>query len=275
MQSPPPDPKEMIAKLLRGETQVQLAARLSVTRQALNMVLTGSRNISPGLALKLGELSGDGPDYWLRLQREWNLWCATPVGQEREQEKERVSLLDQWHARGPRILFDSDIREAMSAGLIKISGFKPENLKKASYDLTIGMPQLMDVDSEESVVEDKKRQHYILPPNELLCARANEVVELSEHIIARLGPTTDLINSGILAHFGLQIDPGYKGVICFALENRLKKRVPLGKDEPCISLEFHFSSRTPTLKGDERAGSPDGAFSQFQPPVLNGRHPAN
>lgn len=274
---PPPDPRELITKkLMRDDSQAHLADQLKVTRQALNMVLNGHREISAGLAVKLGSLSGDGAEYWLRLQRDWNVWRSSPAGEVYEQSKEQSALLDHWNARGSRILVDSDILEALEVGWIKISAFRSENLKKASYDLTIDAPRYMDGDTTQSLNEDKKAQCYWLPPNELFCARTNETIGLSDQIIARLGPTTDLIDTGIVAYLGLQIDPGYQGEIFFTLENRRKKRVPLGRNEPCISLEFHFTARQPKQTLSEHAGSAKGgAFSQFQEPGRNSRSNSN
>jgi addiction module HigA family antidote len=52
------------------------AGQLRVTRQALHRVLAEKAAVSPAMALRLGKLCGNGPDLWLRLQQDYDLWHA-------------------------------------------------------------------------------------------------------------------------------------------------------------------------------------------------------
>lgn len=56
---------------------VSAAARaLGVTRQNLHNVLAERQAVSPEMALRVGKLCGNGPDLWLNMQRNYDLWQA-------------------------------------------------------------------------------------------------------------------------------------------------------------------------------------------------------
>ncbi|GAA4246958.1 HigA family addiction module antidote protein [Azospirillum formosense] len=59
-----------------GLTQEQLAQRLRVSRLTVNELVKGKRALTASMALRLGRLTGQSPDYWLALQRAVDLWDA-------------------------------------------------------------------------------------------------------------------------------------------------------------------------------------------------------
>lgn len=76
---PPTHPGEMLLKEFlepMGMTQVLLAKHLGWTWARLNEIVNGRRGISASSALALGETFGTGPEFWLNLQRDWDLWHA-------------------------------------------------------------------------------------------------------------------------------------------------------------------------------------------------------
>jgi antitoxin HigA-1 len=52
------------------------AAALGITRQTLHSILREAQGVSPAMALRLGKLFGNGPDLWLRMQQDHDLWHA-------------------------------------------------------------------------------------------------------------------------------------------------------------------------------------------------------
>lgn len=66
--------KEFLEPL--GVSQKAFAAHLGWTYARLNEIINGHRNISADSALALGEALGTGPEFWLDLQRNWDLWHA-------------------------------------------------------------------------------------------------------------------------------------------------------------------------------------------------------
>ena len=59
-----------------GLTVTALADAAGVSRQSINELLRGRRALSPEMALRLGRLFGNAPEFWLNAQRAVDLWDA-------------------------------------------------------------------------------------------------------------------------------------------------------------------------------------------------------
>jgi addiction module HigA family antidote len=59
-----------------GLTVSRLAEAAGVSRQSINELLRGRRAVSPEMALRLGRLFGNSPEFWLNAQRAVDLWDA-------------------------------------------------------------------------------------------------------------------------------------------------------------------------------------------------------
>lgn len=59
-----------------GLTVSGLAEAIGVSRQSINEILRQRRGISPEMALRLGRLFGNTPEFWLNAQRAVDLWDA-------------------------------------------------------------------------------------------------------------------------------------------------------------------------------------------------------
>lgn len=57
-----------------GLTVSTLAARLSVSRQSINELVRGRRELTPEMALRLAKLFGNSAEFWLNAQRAHDLW---------------------------------------------------------------------------------------------------------------------------------------------------------------------------------------------------------
>ncbi len=53
-----------------------LAEAVGVSRQSINELLRERRAVSPEMALRLGRLFGNSPEFWLNAQRAVDLWDA-------------------------------------------------------------------------------------------------------------------------------------------------------------------------------------------------------
>jgi addiction module HigA family antidote len=75
----PPHPGALLrdeALPFLGLTVTNAAAMLRVSRQTLHAILSGKAAITPGMALRIGKLCGNGPDLWLGMQQAYDLWHA-------------------------------------------------------------------------------------------------------------------------------------------------------------------------------------------------------
>jgi addiction module HigA family antidote len=60
-----------------GLSVAGLAEAAGVSRRSVNELLRGRRAVSPEMALRLGRLFGNSPEFWLNAQRAVDLWDAS------------------------------------------------------------------------------------------------------------------------------------------------------------------------------------------------------
>lgn len=73
----PTHPGKMLREDFRpdyGLTVSALAQALGVSRQSINELLRERRGVSPEMAIRLGRLFGNTPEFWLNAQRAVDLW---------------------------------------------------------------------------------------------------------------------------------------------------------------------------------------------------------
>lgn len=55
-----------------------IARRLGISRQTLYDILHEKQPVTPTMALRLGKFLGNGPDFWLNLQHDYDLRTLEP-----------------------------------------------------------------------------------------------------------------------------------------------------------------------------------------------------
>jgi addiction module HigA family antidote len=73
---PPMHPGELLREVVLpawGKPKAQIAKLLGVSRQTLYDILNEKQPVTPGMALRLGKLCGNGAALWLNLQRNYDL----------------------------------------------------------------------------------------------------------------------------------------------------------------------------------------------------------
>lgn len=73
----PTHPGEMLLREFlepMGITQVEFARHLGWPYARLNEIVNGKRGVTAASALSFGEALKTGPEFWLNLQRDWDLW---------------------------------------------------------------------------------------------------------------------------------------------------------------------------------------------------------
>ena len=71
--------KEIVDEM--GLSQVALAAALGISTMRVSHVLKGTRPVTAELALRLGRVLGQTPQYWLNLQASYDLKVAQLANQ--------------------------------------------------------------------------------------------------------------------------------------------------------------------------------------------------
>ena len=60
----------------RGLTITEVAEGLGITRQTLSAVVNEKASITPELAVKLSEAFGNTAQFWINLQKNYEMWHA-------------------------------------------------------------------------------------------------------------------------------------------------------------------------------------------------------
>jgi addiction module HigA family antidote len=79
MKRPPTHPGEMLLEeFLRplGMSQANAARRMRISANRLNELIRKKRGATAETALRLADLLGTSPEFWLNLQTSWDLWHA-------------------------------------------------------------------------------------------------------------------------------------------------------------------------------------------------------
>ncbi|MFN0178257.1 MAG: HigA family addiction module antitoxin [Gemmatimonadales bacterium] len=77
---PPTHPGEMLLEEFLKPlslTQKELAERIGVSYPRVNELIHAKRGVTPDTALRLGQLLGTTPQFWLNLQMAWDLYNAS------------------------------------------------------------------------------------------------------------------------------------------------------------------------------------------------------
>ena len=77
-----------------GLTQAALAEAMGVQRKHVNELCNGRRAVTASTALILARVFGNGPDFWLNVQRRNDLWNAMNSPRERERIARARPLTD-------------------------------------------------------------------------------------------------------------------------------------------------------------------------------------
>ncbi len=73
----PTHPGELLREILADGLKLSVAEaarQLGVSRMTLHRLLRGEQVVTPEMALRLGKLCGNGPEFWLRMQMMRDLW---------------------------------------------------------------------------------------------------------------------------------------------------------------------------------------------------------
>ena len=90
----PPHPGEVLREYLGKVSVTDAAVHLGVTRAALSRILNGSAGISADMSLRLSEALGTSPDFWAKMQTEYDLWQAS---KKRRKKVERLDVASAGH----------------------------------------------------------------------------------------------------------------------------------------------------------------------------------
>ena len=71
--------------------KTEIARRLGISRQSLYDILDEKQPVTPAMALRLGKFLGNGADFWLNLQQDYDLRTLEPKMAKELAKIERVA----------------------------------------------------------------------------------------------------------------------------------------------------------------------------------------
>lgn len=71
----------------------ELASGLGISRKTLSKIINGRGTITPDMALRLSRAFDTTPDFWLNLQKNYDLWRAEHTSNEWQRVKPLSSQL--------------------------------------------------------------------------------------------------------------------------------------------------------------------------------------
>lgn len=72
----PPHPGFVLREYIDGYSVTETAQRLGITRANLSRILNGKQGISAEMSVRLHHLLGTNPNFWLDMQKKYDLWQA-------------------------------------------------------------------------------------------------------------------------------------------------------------------------------------------------------
>ncbi|HVZ17666.1 MAG TPA: HigA family addiction module antitoxin [Terriglobales bacterium] len=77
----PAHPGEVLRDYLGNMSVSEAAKRLGVTRAHLSRILNGHTAITAAMSLRLSAALGTSPEFWLKMQLQYDLWQARKARQ--------------------------------------------------------------------------------------------------------------------------------------------------------------------------------------------------
>ncbi|WP_323842959.1 HigA family addiction module antitoxin [Moraxella sp. Pampa] len=72
----PPHAGLILREYIDGHSVTEIALKLNITRANLSRILNGKQGISADMSLRLSRLLETNPNFWLNLQKSYDLWQA-------------------------------------------------------------------------------------------------------------------------------------------------------------------------------------------------------
>jgi dCTP deaminase len=135
------------------------------------------------------------------------------------------------------LMTDGEIRAAMQSGKLGIENFSETNLEAASYDMRFGDRLL--ISSNDIEIDLSQKTSARLKPGEFALVTTYENIRLAYDIAGHIGVKSYYTRKGIVVLSGLQIDPGFEGVLVIGMYNASPRSLTLEYLAPFCTVEFH------------------------------------
>lgn len=73
----PPHPGQILKNELEGRSVTEVARHLGIARVTLSRILNEQAGITAEMSIKLSEAFNTSPDFWFKLQTQYDFWQAS------------------------------------------------------------------------------------------------------------------------------------------------------------------------------------------------------
>ena len=128
------------------------------------------------------------------------------------------------------------ILEYIKGNKLISENFSENNLEPASYDIRLGNEGITS--SSKKKINIKELGYLIIEPGEYAVFLSLEIFNMPLDIIGNIGMTSKHARRGLILLYGLQIDPGYKGVLILRAFNTSTTKIVLSYREKIAMVQF-------------------------------------
>lgn len=154
-------------------------------------------------------------------------------GETPQTNKAILSIIDFLNSKGG--IIPTDILSGLMSANSVITNYTPDNLKVASYDLTLGS----DVWCQGKFIALTEDSPFMeIPAYSYAIVSAAELANLPCMFTARFGLKNSLFFQGVILSNGPQIDPGYRGALFCMLYNGRDSNIKLRLGMTFSTIEF-------------------------------------
>lgn len=153
------------------------------------------------------------------------------------------------------LLTDVEIKEALIKDGLEIDPFDNESLQAASYDMrlgkkaiitrTVSLEELKGKVQKEDVkeVNVEKEESITVPGGAFALVSTLERIKLPNNFAGHIGMRTYFTRKGLIVLSGLQIDPGWDGVLVLGLANISPRSLTIDYGDHLCTVEIHRLNR--------------------------------
>src|SRR4030042_5760414 len=153
------------------------------------------------------------------------------------------------------LLTDVEIREAFKNDGLEIEPFDEESLQASSYDMklgkkaiitrTVSLEEIKGKVQKEDVkeVNVEKEESVTIPGGAFALVATLERIKLPNNFAGHIGMRTYFTRKGLIVLSGLQIDPGWDGILVLGLANISPRSLTIDYKDHLCTIEIHKLNR--------------------------------
>jgi dCTP deaminase len=135
------------------------------------------------------------------------------------------------------LMTDREIKKAIQSNLIRMDNYSPDCLQPTSYDMRVGDRAFLSGNDIE--IDVKAEKGIKIKPGQFALITTFENIKMPDTIAGHIGVKSYFTRKGLILLAGLQIDPGFEGVLVLGVYNASPRTLVLDYLAPFCTIEFH------------------------------------